>query len=260
MANCPKCNAHLKLTDWRPECPKCGVNMVYYGMEESLLKDAEKAEAEHAKFQKGLDRFKASCIGGKRQIARLILAIIPVAGLFLPLAKISIAEGPYMAAKDINVNILTLVMDYFMELFDVNLILEGIGSPVLGTPVLMFALSIVLLALSIVMGILNFGRCFCSSKVSSCKKNIVVSVLSVLLLVGACATFSVFGSSINAVFPSMITASIGFGIFVTMALHIPVIVLNILLINNPIVVKYKEIPDYSAQAEEAAAPEAVAAE
>ena len=259
MANCPKCNAHLKLTDWRPECPKCGVNMVYYGMEESLLKDAEKAEAEHAKFQKGLDRFKASCIGGKRQIARLILAIIPVAGLFLPLAKISIAEGPFMAAKDISVNILTLVMDYFMELFDVNLILEGIGSSVLGTPVLMFALSIVLLVLSIVMGILNFGRCFCSSKASSCKKNIIVSVLSVLLLVGACATFSVFGSSINAVFPSMVTASIGFGIFVTMALHVPVIVLNALLVKNPIVVKYKELPDYSAQAEEAA-PEAVAAE
>ena len=259
MANCPKCNAHLKLTDWRPECPKCGVNMVYYGMEESLLKDAEKAEAEHAKFQKGLDRFKASCIGGKRQIARLILAIVPVAGLFLPLAKISIAEGPFMAAKDINVNILTLVMDYFMELFDVNLILEGIGSPVIGKAVLMFALSIVFLALSIVMGILNFGRCFCSSKASSCKKNIVVSVLSVLLLVGACATFSVFGSAINAVFPSMITASVGFGIFVTMALHIPVIILNITMVNKPIVVKYKEIEPYGEPAEEAA-PEAVAAE
>lgn len=259
MANCPKCNAHLKLTDWRPECPKCGVNMVYYGMEESLLKDAEKAEAEHAKFQKGLDRFKASCIGGKRQIARLILAIIPIAGLFLPLAKLSIAEGPFMAAKEINVNILTLVMDYFMELFDVNLILEGIGSPVIGTSVLMFALSIVLLALSIVMGILNFARCFCSSKASSCKKNIIVSVLSVLLLVGACATFSVFASSINEVFPSMITAGVGFGIFVTMALHIPVIVLNITMVNKPIVVKYKEIETYGEQAEEAA-PEAATAE
>ena len=55
----------------------------------------------------------------------------------------------------------------------------------------------------------------------------------------------------------MITASIGFGIFVTMALHVPVIVLNALLVKNPIVVKYKELPDYSAQAEEA---EAVAAE
>lgn len=259
MANCPKCNAHLKLTDWRPECPKCGVNMVYYGMEESLLRDAEKAEAEHAKFQKGLDRFKASCIGGKRQIARLVLAIIPIAGLFLPLAKISIAEGPYMPAKDISVNILTIVMDYFMELFDINLITSGISSPVLGTPVLMFALSIVLLVLSIVMGIVNFGRCFCSSKPSSCKKNMVVSILSVLLLVGACATFSVFSSSINEVFPSMITASVGFGMFVTMALHVPVIVLNAMLVKNPIVVKYKEIETYGEPAEEAA-PEAVAAE
>lgn len=259
MANCPKCNAHLKLTDWRPECPKCGVNMVYYGMEESLLKDAEKAEAEHAKFQKGLDRFKASSIGGARQIARLILAIIPVAGLFLPLAKLSVAEGPYMAAKDINVNILTIVMDYFMELFDINLITTGISSPVIGTAMLTFALSIVLLVLSIVMGILNFGRCFCSSKVSSCKKNVVVSVLSVLLLVGACITFSVFSKEISAVFPGMVDAGIGFGIFVTMALHLPVIIVNITCINNPIVVKYTELPDYSQPVEEAQ-PEAVAAE
>lgn len=252
MANCPKCNAHLKLTDWRPECPKCGVNMVYYGMEESLLKDAEKAEAEHAKFQKGLDRFKASSIGGARQIARLVLAIIPIAGLFLPLAKISISELPYMAAKDVSVNILTLVMDYFMELFDVNALLSTLTSEILAIPMLMFALSIVLLALSIVMGIINFARCFCSSKASSCKKNIVVSVLSVLLLVGSCVTFNMFASGINEVFPSVITAGVGFGIFVTMALHIPVIVLNVLLVKNPIVVKYTELPDYSKQAEEAA--------
>ena len=259
MANCPKCNAHLKITDWRPECPKCGVNMVYYGMEESLLKDAEKAEAEHARFQKGLDRFKASSIGGARQIARLILAIIPIAGLFLPLAKISIAEGPYMAAKDVSVNILTIVMDYFMNLFDLNLITTGISSSVIGTPVLMFALSIVLLVLSIVVGIVNFGRCFCSSKVSSCKKNIAVSIVSVVLLIGACITFNVFASGINAVFPSMVTASVGFGAFVTMALHVPVIVLNAMMVKNPIVVKYTELPDYSQPIEEEN-KEAVAAE
>ncbi len=260
MANCPKCNAHLKLTDWRPECPKCGVNMVYYGMEESLLKDAEKAEAEHAKFQKGLDRFKASSIGGKRQIARLILAIIPIAGLFLPLAKLSIAEGPYMAAKEINVNILTIVMDYFMELFDINLITTGIGSPVIGTAMLTFALSIVFVALSIVMGILNFARNFCSSKVSSCKKNIVCSVLSILMLVAACITFTVFSKEISTVFPDFVSASVGFGIFVTMVLHLPVIIVNITCINNPIVVKYTELPDYSQPIEEVENKEAVAAE
>ncbi len=258
MANCPKCNAKLKITDWRPECPKCGVNMVYYGMEESLLKDAEKAEAEHARFQKGLDRFKASAIGGKRQIARLVLSIIPVAGLFLPLASLALSEAPYMAAKSVSVNILTLV-EFIMNYFDVNALLGAIGSDVVGTPFIMFAASIVCLVLSVVMGILNFGRNFCSSKASSCKKNIVVSVLAIVLLVGSAVTFSVFASGINAVFPSMISGGIGFGIFVTMALHIPVIAVNASCVKNPIVVKYTELPDYSKPVEEEPKEEAVAA-
>ncbi len=259
MANCPKCNAKLKLTDWRPECPKCGVNMVYYGMEERLLADAEKAEAEHAKFQKGLDRFKASAIGGKRQIARIVLSIIPVLGLLLPLATINLSNIPYYADKAISVNIITIV-EFFMNYFDVNGLLGVIGSDLVGTPFIMFAASIVCLALSVVMGIVNFGRNFCSSKASSCKKNIIVSVLSMLLAIASGVVFAVFASGIEAVFPTFIEAGVSFGIFVTAALHIPVIVLNANMVKNPIVVKYTELPTYGEAEEEAPAEEAVAAE
>ncbi|MBQ8027254.1 MAG: hypothetical protein IJ261_03960 [Clostridia bacterium] len=262
MANCPKCNAKLRLIDWRPECPKCGVNMVYYGMEDRLLADAEKAEAEHAKFQKGLDRFKASSIGGARQIIRLILAIVPVAGLFLPLAKLTLENIPYYSdgAANFNIDILKIV-DFFMNYFDFNAILAAIKSPVVGKPFIFFAAAIVLFALSVVMGILNFGRCFCSSKKSSCVKNIVVSALSVVCIVLSGVMFGQFASGINAIFPDFISGAMGFGVFVTAALHLPVIVLNALLVKNPIVVKYTELPDYSKQAEEAeAAEQAVAAE
>lgn len=263
MANCPKCNAKLRLIDWRPECPKCGVNMVYYGMEERLLADAEKAEAEHAKFQKGLDRFKASSIGGARQIARLVLSIIPVAGLFLPLGKLALQNIPYYSdgVANFNIDILKIV-DFFMNYFDVNGLLAAIKSPVVGTPFIFFAVSIVLLALSVVMGILNFGRNFCSSKKSSCAKNIVVSVLSAVLVILAGVMFGKFAGDINAIFPDFISGAMGFGVFVTAALHLPVIVVNALLVKNPIVVKYKELPVYGEAAEEAEAEkaEAVAAE
>ena len=73
MANCPKCDYHLKLTDWRPNCPSCGVNLVYYGMEERLLADADKAEAEHSHFQKKIDRAKASFVGSKLAIATSLI-------------------------------------------------------------------------------------------------------------------------------------------------------------------------------------------
>ena len=89
MANCPKCGAHLKLTDWRPTCPHCGINLIYYGMEERLLEDADKAESEHAVFQKKLDRLKASFIGSPLTIIRIVLSLLPIGALMLPLANVS---------------------------------------------------------------------------------------------------------------------------------------------------------------------------
>ena len=259
MANCPKCNAKLKITDWRPECPKCGVNMVYYGMEDRLLADAEKAEAEHAKFQKGLDRVKASTIGGKRQIIRIVLSIIPVLGLLLPLASVTVKNIPFHEDKVTSVNLITLI-DYFTGMLDFDGLLTVMGNKVVGTTFIMFAASIICLLLSVVVGIVNFGRNFCSSQPSSCKKNMIVSIVSMLLAVASGVTFAVFASGIVKAFPDFVDASVGFGIFVTAALHLPVIILNATMVKNPIVVKYTELPKYGEAEEEAPAEEAVAAE
>ncbi|MFU2400317.1 MAG: hypothetical protein ACM67T_01060, partial [Clostridiales bacterium] len=106
MANCPKCGARLKLTDWRPTCPHCGINLIYYGMEERLLEDADKAESEHAVFQKKLDRLKASFIGSPLTIVRIILSILPIGALMLPLANVSF-WGPFFE-KNVSVNAITI--------------------------------------------------------------------------------------------------------------------------------------------------------
>ena len=63
MAKCPKCGRKLRLTQWRPECPACGVNMVYYDANERLIREAETAEVQHAKSQPGVDRAKAAFFG-----------------------------------------------------------------------------------------------------------------------------------------------------------------------------------------------------
>ena len=52
MANCPKCGKKLGITSIKPECPNCGVNLLYYKIEERLEVDAINAEIEHAKTQK----------------------------------------------------------------------------------------------------------------------------------------------------------------------------------------------------------------
>ncbi|MCH5197678.1 MAG: hypothetical protein J1E34_02120 [Oscillospiraceae bacterium] len=87
MAKCANCGYALKFTDWKPECPKCGVNLNYFKANEILLAESEKAEAEHAKFQPKVDRAKAAYAGSIFAILRIIFTLLPIAGLFLPLCR-----------------------------------------------------------------------------------------------------------------------------------------------------------------------------
>ena len=85
MSNCPNCGRKLKITDFKPECPGCGVNLLFFNNEERLMDEAEKAEAEHAVFQKKLDRMKASYVGSPLTIARIVLYVLPLVSLLMPL-------------------------------------------------------------------------------------------------------------------------------------------------------------------------------
>ncbi len=253
MANCPKCGAHLKFTDWRPECPKCGVNMIYYGMEEQLLHDAEKAEAEHAVFQKRMDRMKASLIGGPLQIARIVCAVIPVAGLFLPLALLKLGEAPYMQARDVSVNVLTIV-NYISNLLDVNGLMAMMKTGILGRTFQYYAVSIIALLLCVVLGLFAFFRLICSAKRKSCVKNVVISALQLLLLCAGVFAFGRFSSGISYIFPSFISASLGFGIYVYALLHLPKLIIDLIFAIKPMKVRYKE-DEEAAKAADAPAEE-----
>ena len=87
MANCPKCGVHLKLTDWRQHCPRCGANIVVYDLQERLMQQADVAEVQHYHFQKKIDRLKASFVGSKLAVVRIITSFIPVFALFLPMVN-----------------------------------------------------------------------------------------------------------------------------------------------------------------------------
>lgn len=93
MAQCPKCGKRLHLYHWRPECPACGVNMIYYKSNDRLLAETEQAEIEHAVFQPRIDRAKAAFFGSPPAVARIVLSVLPLGALFLPLALRVTAEG-----------------------------------------------------------------------------------------------------------------------------------------------------------------------
>ncbi len=43
---CPKCGAEIKTFYFKQNCPECGVNLLYYNLDERLEQDAENAEKE----------------------------------------------------------------------------------------------------------------------------------------------------------------------------------------------------------------------
>lgn len=57
-SKCPKCGKKLSVFYIKQNCPDCGCDLLNYNREESLEKDAEKAEAEFAKLENILSKFK----------------------------------------------------------------------------------------------------------------------------------------------------------------------------------------------------------
>ena len=123
---CPKCNYKLKLTDWRPECPKCGVNVMYYGIEDRLREEADRAEYQHAKSQPKFDRLKFSLIGHPLAIVRLVLGLLPIVATLLPMGTVNYVL-PYLE-KHASVNLISIVTFIIDNGFDVDLLLKLLGS------------------------------------------------------------------------------------------------------------------------------------
>ena len=236
-ATCPKCGGKLRLIDWRPNCPHCGVNMVYYGMEERLLLDADKAEAEHARFQPKMDRLKAAFVGSPLAIARIVCSLLPVAGLFLPLAHFAF-QAPY-AAFNGSVNMISIV-NLLSGRMDFDALTTMLSSSVFGKTFILYAVSLVCVLLS-ALGILLhliFLMLACSPKGK--QRNYGFDIANLMLVSGAMITFTLFSSKIRALFPGIVTtSSVGFGAFVYLALMGVCFAVDILCFSKGIEVKYK---------------------
>ncbi|MEE1139642.1 MAG: hypothetical protein U0M02_14315 [Acutalibacteraceae bacterium] len=238
MANCPKCGRKLTLLDWKPNCPECGVNLVYYGMEERLMDEADKAEAEHARLQKRIDRLKASFVGSKLAIVRIILSVLPIAALLLPLASISF-NGPYIEATTTTINAIEIYN--LVSSLDFDALFTMIGSGVVGSSFIGYAGALVGILLSLVFVILSLLLLMLACSPKGCVRNLIMNSLAIVAAVVSIVMFTQFANGITAVFPDFVTdASIGFGIFVYIGMLALLLGLNIYLTINKIEVKYKQ--------------------
>lgn len=236
MAKCPKCGRRLTLFDWRPNCPGCGINLVYYGMEERLMDEADTAEAEHAKTQKHIDRLKASFVGSKLTIIRIVLSVLPIAALMLPLCSVTYS-GPFIEQTTSSINAISIYN--LVSSLDFDALLTMIGSDILGTSFIGYAGSLVCILLSLVFIIVSLLMLMMACGPKGNPRNITLNVITIALAVASGVFFNVFASNISAVFPEFISGSIGFGLYVYIAALAALLAINIIIAIKGVDVKYK---------------------
>ncbi len=244
MANCPKCGYRLKFTDIKPECPGCGVNLLYYNHQESLMEDADKAEAEHIQMQPKIDRVKFAFIGTKLSIVRLVLLLVPIGMLFLPLASINV-NMPFKTI-DADVSILNLAMDVMAEL-DFGVLLDMIsGSDVTRLAFICYILSILYVFFAAVACIVRIpATAFsCSEKSNGNDRNITITVVAIMFLVLAMVGFIIFDVQLTNAFGAMYSGNISFGAFLALASLIGAIVVEMFIKKEDAPVKYKDISEF----------------
>lgn len=235
MANCPKCNHKLRVIDWKPECPNCGVNVVYYDFEERFYIDAKGAELDAARIRVKWTRIKAAFVGSKLTVARLALCLLPLVATLLSFGTLTIAFplfenrvpfsllGLYAVFTDGTFSFLTAlksseIVGVFAQ-HAVNIVF-GVAATA-AAALLVFALELL---------------CFISIK----KMTMLLTVASGLGILAAgwsmAAVFLYAGANQNTVF----TVANGFGGFVVLAMFAAVLAVNARIMKKGVPLRYKE--------------------
>ena len=174
MANCPRCEHRLRLTDWKQKCPYCGANVFLYDLQERLMQDADKAEVQHFYFQKKMDRAKASFIGSRLAVARIVTSLLPVGAVFLPL--FSAEFGGAFAALSGRIDAIRLYnLTQEADLGALPGAMLGAGAN--GT---VFAAVLVCLALSLLFLLLHFALLFLACSPRGRSRNLTLDILQLV--------------------------------------------------------------------------------
>lgn len=208
MANCPKCNKHLKLTDWKQHCPYCGANIVVYDVQERLMKEADIAEVEYYNFQKKIDRVKASFVGTKLAVARIFTSLLPAGPIFLPLIRATFA-APFEAYEG-NIAMTDIVNKIS--------VLTGNAIPAMisenKTAGLFFTAAVLLFALSLAATLLHFILNTLSCSPKGKQRNMIVDVLLLVFTLASPVCFLLMRGN------SAVSGTLGIGAYLYILLQL----------------------------------------
>ena len=223
----PACNYRLRLKDWKPNCPQCGTNILYYKMEERLVAEADAVETANAAFQKKSDRAKAAVLGSKWAVARLVLLIVPLLTLLLPLGRLELSL-PFVervGENATNLNGITIVMGLLN--FDFGALLAMLGEPLLKMPFLWFALALLGLVLVVLAILAGLATCWLARSPGGFKRTVAFFVMGMGgTVLGAVSLFQ-FGSGMAPLFPGAVTVQLQWGIFIVALSFLLILAINI---------------------------------
>lgn len=235
LANCPKCDYKLKLTDWKPECPKCGTNVLYYNFEEQFYIDAKGAEIDAAKIRVKWTRVKTAFIGSKLLVARLSLSILPLIATLLSIGSFKIAIPLF--EKNVSFSTIGLFSVFTDGTFNYLTALKNsviVGEYARHTVNIFFGLSAVV-GLALLVLLFQF-LCFISIK----KMTIVLTTASTLGIIAAVWSMFAVNNFSNAASSEIFTVGNGFGGYVIILSFAVILTLNFIIAKKGVGINYLE--------------------
>jgi len=239
MSNCPHCDKRLRIVDWRPNCPRCGVNLMFYGFEERFYEDAKRSELSMAGMRVGSKRMKASLAGSLWAKVRLCICFVPLASLLLPWGSLN-AQLPF-AAQKWQAGILGL-MNVFMGNMDVIPYLQsmwgGEFSPVFQMGILLLgacALAAVLGLLVLLLSLFSFLKLKRMSTIV-----VIVSLLGMLVSAGGFALGILLQRASGALANPIFTGTLDYGALLSFAAFGCTAAANLILRKKGVNVEFAE--------------------
>lgn len=241
-ATCPKCNYKLKVTDWRPECPKCGVNVVYYGIEERLREEADAAEYHYAVKKPKYDRLKFSLIGHPLAIVRIVLGLLPIAALLLPMGHVSYVL-PFGEAHE-TVSLISIIMFFVNNGFDLNALTSLFGSPLLGKAMVYYAAALCAMALMAVSALAGFFLLTLSCSPRGMRRNIAFPIVGIVLATVSFIAYVLMVGQLGASLPGIFTGTVNPAAYIAvLCVYAAMIAVNVIYKKKGIRVKYTDVSE-----------------
>ena len=241
-AYCPKCNYKLKLKDWRPECPACGVNVVYYGIEERLREEADIAEYHYAIKKPKYDRLKFSLIGHPLSIARLVIGVLPLLALLLPMGHVEYIL-PF-STHSATVNLVTIILFFVNNGLDTNALFATFDSALLGKSMVFFAVSLISLLVMALVMFVAYLMLTLSAAPKGIGRNITFAVLGMVFATVSFVSFILMIRSLNAAIPDIFTGTVNPTCYIAeMLVFAAMIAVNVIYKKKGIEVKYTDVSE-----------------